>query len=300
MSARSAVGGAAVLAALALPATAQADHGDSNLPWPAALPPQAVSTAVQPRPVDNCRKATVRCVDVQIARMRRLQRQLGCDHRAVFATTYLELTKQYRRDLSRGMKKQLQDVRYLYREVALFANVYFESVKRAGRGQDVPEAWRIAFETARSGEVNAAQDMLLGINAHVQNDMPYVIAALGLRTKAGESRKVDHDLVNEVLDRAYDAVIAEVARRYDPFVNTTNAPWNPGDDVFGLEMVKAWRERVWRNAERLVNARSEEERRAVADEIESQAAYWARGMAAFQTPGDRARRDAYCAERLRR
>jgi hypothetical protein len=292
-----AIAWAVAFGGLAAPASG-ASH-PANVNWPSYLPAMPSPSEIQPGSVPFCRKATIRCVDVQIKRMRRLQRELGCDHRAVFATTYLELTKQYRRDLSRGMKKQLQDVKYLYREVALFANVYFESVKRSKRGQDVPEAWRIAFETARTGEVNAAQDMLLGINAHVQNDMPFVIAALGLRTRSGESRKVDHDLVNEVLDRAYDAVIAEVARRYDPFVNTTNASWNPVDDVWGLEMVKVWRERVWRNAERLVNAGSEEERRAIADEIESQAADWARGMAAVQTPGDRARRDAYCAERLK-
>src|SRR3712207_1778255 len=190
----------------------------ANVNWPSYLPAMPSPSEIQPGSVPYCRKATARCVDVQITRMRRLQRQLGCDHRAVFATTYLELTKQYRRDLSRGMKKQLQDVRYLYREVALFANVYFESVKRSKRGQDVPEAWRIAFETARSGEVNAAQDMLLGINAHVQNDMPFVIAALGLRARDGASRKPDHDLVNEVLERAYDRVIDAVASRYDPFV----------------------------------------------------------------------------------
>ena len=282
-----------------LAATAGGSSHPANVNWPSYLPAMSSPSDIQPGAVPFCRKARVRCVDEQMKRMRRLQKQLGCDHRAVFATTYLELTRQYRRDLSAGMKKRLQDVKYLYREVAAFANVYFATVKRFKRGQDVPEAWRIALETARSGEVNAAQDMLLGINAHVQNDMPFVVAALGLRTKDGQSRKVDHDLVNEVLDRAYDTVVAEVTARYDPFVATTNAPWNPGDDVVGLEMVKGWRERVWRNAERLVNAGSEEERRAIADEIETQAADWARGMAAFQSPGDRERRDSYCRERLK-
>jgi hypothetical protein len=55
---------------------------------------------------------------------------------------------------------------------------------------------------------------------------------------------------------------------------------------------------VWRNAERLANAKSEEERRQIADEIESSAAEWARGIASFQRPGERARRDAYCESRL--
>jgi hypothetical protein len=49
--------------------------------------------------------------------------------------------------------------------------------------------------------------MLLGINAHVQNDMPFVIAALGVRQPDGTSRKPDHDLVNEVLNRGYEPVV---------------------------------------------------------------------------------------------
>ncbi len=288
---------ACALAFGGIAASASGAAHPANVDWPSYLPAMGSPADVQPGRVPFCRKPTVRCVDEQIKRMRRLRSQLGCDHRAVFATTYLELTRQLRRDLSTGFKKRLQDVRYLYTEVAAFANVYFESVKRDKRGQAVPEAWRIAFETARSGEVNGGQDMLLGISAHVQNDMPFVIAALGLRMRDGASRKPDHNIVNEVLDRAYQTVIDEVAARYDPFVNTTNASWNPGDDVAGLEMVKVWRERVWRNAERLVNASSEEERRAVADDIQANAAYWAQGMAAFQTPGDRERRDAYCASR---
>jgi hypothetical protein len=288
-----------IVCALAFGGMAASAGGKSahpaNVHWESLLPAMESTSAIQPGKVPHCRKATYRCVDAQIKRMKRLQGELGCDHRAVFATTYLTLTRQYRADLSAGMKKQLMDVKYLYREVAVFANVYFETFKRFKRGEDVPPAWRIAFETARDGNVNAAQDMLLGINAHVQNDMPFVIAALGLRTKDGRSRKPDHDLVNDVLDRAYQRVVDEVARRYDPFVNTTNSSAHGGDDVFGLEMVRGWRENVWRNAERLVNASSDEERRAVAEDIKARAADWARGMATPQTPGDRERRDAYCA-----
>ena len=275
--------------------TAGGSGHPANVHWESFLPAMESPSNVQPGKVPFCRKATYRCVDAQIKRMKRLQREMGCDHRAVFTTTYLELTRQYRSDLSAGMKKQLMDLKYLYREVAVFANVYFETFKRFKRGEDVPPAWRIAFETARDGNVNAAQDMLLGINAHVQNDMPFVIAALGLRTKDGRTRKPDHDLVNDVLDRAYDRVVGEVSRRYDPFVSTTNSSAHPGDDVLGLEMVRGWRENVWRNAERLANATSDAEREAIAEDIRTRAADWARGMATPQTPGDRERRDSYCA-----
>jgi len=280
-------------------ATAGGSTHPANVNWPDYLPALGVASDLQPGAVPNCRVASVRCVDTEIRRMRRLQSELGCDHRAVFATTYLELTKQLREELSKGgLKKRLIDPKYLYTEDALFADVYFNSVKLNKRGKAVPEAWQIAFDTARSGQVNGAQEMLLGINAHVQNDMPFVLAALGLRTKDGRARKPDHNLINEVLDRAYERVVKAVTDRYDPLVGVTNAPWSPADDVWGLEMVKEWRELVWRNAERLVNAKSDDERKSVANDIRANAAYWARGIAAFQTPGDRGRRDAYCKAHL--
>jgi hypothetical protein len=209
----------------------------------------------------------------------------------------LELTKTLRRVL-RKRQHFLRYPKYLYVEDALFANVYFKAIRDAGRGRPVPEAWRIAFEAAESADLNAAQDMLLGINAHVQNDMPFVLAALGLRTRSGESRKEDHDAINEVLDRSYPDVVAAVRDRFDPQVGTTNSELTPADDVLGLELVKGWRELVWRNAERLLNAEDDAERRQVADQIQANAANWARGFAAVEQNGHRERRDAYCRDKL--
>jgi hypothetical protein len=231
--------------------------------------------------------------------MTALRDQLGCDHRAVFATTYLELTKELLRTVV-AEPHFFRYPHYLYTEDALFADVYFNTVAAWQQGEPVPGAWRIAFEAAGSGNLNAAQDMLLGINAHVQNDMPFVLAALGLRTRSGASRKVDHDAVNEVLNRAYDPVVNAVASRYDPVVRLTNSPLTPLDDAAGLEMVRGWREEVWRNAERLLNAHGDAERHAVADQIEANASAWASSIstAGLGFPGHRAQRDAYCQSHL--
>lgn len=283
---------ASALLVRASPAAAS-DH-PANVNWPTYLPAMRSTTDVQPRGVQDCRKPTMRCIDVEVRRLRRAQRRFGCDHRGVFATTYLELTLELRDTLLRR-PGFFQDVRYLYTEDALFANVYFNTLRDWDQGRRVPPAWRIAFETARDGDVNAAQDMLLGINAHVQNDMPFVLAALGQRTRTGASRKPDHDKMNEVLDAAYERVVRQVEDRFDPFVATTNARWTFADDVAGLEMVKQWRETVWRNAERLLAAETENERARIADEIEQYAAGWAQGIAnPVQAPGYRAQRDAYC------
>ncbi len=289
---------AATSMALALLVTAPAAHAQTvpNVPWPNLLPPGASTADVQPGPVPGCRRATIACVDRVIRRLTKLRNRLGCDHRAVFADTYLVLTKQIRKTIRRN-PGLYSDLDWLIYQDVVFANFYFPLFRS---GAEVPEAWRIAFDTARSGNQNAAQDMLLGINAHVQRDMPYVLATVGLRTPDGKSRKPDHDVGNEILADAYEAVVRDVERRYDPFLAVSNSSATPLDDFAGLELVKGWREGVWRNAERILNARTAVERRLVDESIERNAAEWARQIASFPgPPGYREQRDSYCAERLR-
>jgi hypothetical protein len=268
-----------------------------NVGWTELLPPAPSPNEPQPGPLPRCRKATIRCVNVQIRRMKHLRDRLGCDHRAVFATTYMMLTRQIRKTVV-NQPRFFQYPRYLFREVAGFANVYFDTFHAWAAGKRVPGAWRIAFETARSGDVNGAQDMLLGINAHVQHDMPFVIAALGVRARSGASRKIDHDRVNEVLNRAYDPVVHAIEKRYDDRVALTNSDLTPLDDIGGLEAVRGWREGVWRNAERLVNAADKAERAQIASQIEANSVLWATLIKSAETPGDRERRDAYCQAQL--
>jgi hypothetical protein len=268
-----------------------------NTDWSRLLPALPSSDLTQPGAVKYCERPRLRCIGIEFRRLKRLRNRLGCDHRAVFATTYLQLTKTLHRTV-RDEPRFFKHPRYLFTQDALFANVYFRTVRAWNRGAGVAKAWRIAFAAARDSDVNAAQDMLLGINAHVQNDMPFVIAALGIRTRKGASRKVDHDRVNEVLNRAYEPVVSEVKRRYDPIIELTNSPATPLDDIAGLELTRGWREGVWRNAERLVNARSAGERRSVARQVKEHAAAWARLIASFETPGYRAERDSYCRTQL--
>lgn len=286
---------ASIAAGLLVPGPAPATI--PNLDWTSLLPPLDGPANPQPGPVPHCRVSTPRCVDGEVRRLRRLQAKLGCDHRAVFTTTYLELTKGLRTQVRRN-PRFFQHPHYLYTQDALFADVYFDTVHGYEKGADVAPAWRIAFETAANGDQNGAQDMLLGINAHVQNDMPFVIAALGLRTPRGGSRKPDHDDVNRILDRAYGPVVHAIRDHYDSLVGFTNSDLTPLDDFGGLELTRGWREVVWREAERLASAKTQAERDQVAGQIQAHAQVWAEAIANANLtlpPGYRATRDAYCA-----
>ena len=266
-----------------------------------ALGPSAATAQIganpQPHPVPRCSQAGFSCIDDTLRHMERLQRKLGCDHRGVFATTYLILTREFDEVLHEQPDFFDHRAWMIYQDT-MFANMYFRPVAEYVARGPVPEAWRIAFDTAGRRDANAGQDMLLGINAHVQRDFPYMLAELGIRTPDGTSRKPDHDRVNQILARAYEPVVRTIGRYYDPMITTTNSGWTPADNLGGLALVGGWREGAWRNAERLLAARTPAERKAVELSIEQNAAAWARSIAQGEQPGYRERRDAYCARRL--
>jgi hypothetical protein len=261
------------------------------------LPALPTPSQAHPNRIAHCRRAKFECVREEIRRMTALQEKLGCDHRAVFDTTYLELTRTAA-DAWKADPNLLRFKRFFFREDALFANAYFRTIRMHERGDPVPPAWEIAFDAAASDDVAGVQDMLLGINAHVQNDMPFVLAQLGLRDRNGNSRKADHDKFNAVLSEGYERVVSAVRERYDPLIGISNPDFLPADDVAGLELVRQWRENVWRNAERLVNAKTEAERDDVAASIQDYAAQWANTIASSPLQGYGPTRDAYCKQQL--
>jgi hypothetical protein len=287
-----------VLVALlcAAPAAHAADPGVENLPWPNRLPPLPVSSAVQPHPVANCRRATVACVDRLAKRLEAMRARLDatCDHRVVPALAYLRITQALRDDIARSKPKYFTDKRYMEYVIATFSNRFFASYSRYAKGLWVPEAWKIAFDAMTRGDTTAGQDVLLFSNAHVQRDLPQAYAEMGLRTPSGASRKPDHDGVNDINFLILDSVQDEVAAKYDPTFSLIDAKPSPLDEYGSMELVKLWREGAWRNAERLMNARSPAERAQVEAQIEANAAEWARYIAGPVMPGYRAQRDAYC------
>lgn len=286
----------AVCAGMVVPGAARAED-PPFVNWPALLPPLALGFT--PSTFDVCADGDAGCVDATLAEMdRRLaQHDARCDHNAVFLRNYRLVTRTYA-DLPDGF---FDDERYLAHEDAVFAKLYFdaEDAWREGRRDDVPEAWRIAFAAADERRVQGAGNLLLGINAHVQRDMPYLLAGIGLTAPDGTSRKPDHDRFNAVLNASYDDVLAQAARMDDPALADYDLPTSL-DGLLEFQAIAAWREGVWRNAERLTLARTPAQRARVAASIEANATAWAKLIeAAFPIGGPftNARRDALCRAR---
>src|SRR4051794_22547300 len=204
---------ALVVALLALPAAASADEAPF-IDWSSWLPPAAGT--YQPSSEDACRSGNPSCVDKVIHAMtHRFDRQAQtCDHDAMFALTYLRTTEEYQRaSLTPGF---FTDPYFVNHEDAVFAGYYFDAYDNwhNNRRSQVPQAWRIALDAADRKQVSGVGDMLLGINAHINRNRPYVLAGIGRVKPEGSSRKPDHDKVNQFLDDVTPALYPELARRF--------------------------------------------------------------------------------------
>jgi hypothetical protein len=286
---------------LAVPAGQQAAHADDPppfIPWSSLLP--GLTDEYNPSSANDCVAGRMNCVRSVIREMERRFEPLGrsCDHNSAFALAYLRTTQTYL--WAAEQPGYFQDTPWVNHEDAVFAKYYFNAYDNwlAGNRSQVPQAWLIAFDSAAARRTTGSGDLLLGMSAHINRDLPFTLAAIGMVTPEGESRKHDHDKVDEFLNLVTEPLLAELAERIDPDTVTIETPFGVG--YTGLfQLIAAWRERGWRNAELLVSAPTPELRAVVAQQIELTAANEAAAIVAtnsylppLTTTGPR---DAWCA-----
>jgi Family of unknown function (DUF5995) len=251
-----------------------------------------------PSSSNDCSAGRPTCVQQTIKTMNRRWAPLdkSCDHKAVFSLAYLRTTEKYA--ATAAQPGFYNDVAWVNHEDAVFAQFYFQAYDdyAGGNLSAVPEAWRIAYRAANSRSVTGVGDLLLGMSAHVNRDLPFVLAGVGIVTPDGKTRKPDHEQINVMLNQVVQPLLDEEAKLYDKNMNVAKTPYGISYTAL-MQMLVTWRENAWDNAEALVEAPDAAARAAVAQQIESSAAATAMSIVASNTapPTYTATRDAYCA-----
>lgn len=212
-----------------------------------------------------------------IARMESLLRrfdQTG-DHRSAFLRVYAHMS---RRVLTRMESPDFfLDPNWLERVALRFAGMYHDACEAYEQGRPCPPAWRLAFDSARSRRSFLLEDVVLGVNAHINNDLPQVLA--GVLGEEGDwpdlarmqRRRFDHDQINRLLAEIIGAVEGEVADHYGRLVRPLGWAMGSLDEVLAALGLKRFRDNTWRQAQFLLAARGEGERAEVVTWIERDA-----------------------------
>lgn len=261
------------------------------------LPGVTLASIRELTPKRACQVGKPRCVEFVIKEMERRYKPLAkqCDHNALFALGYLRTTEIF--------LETLDDIDYgdratVIREDALFAEYYFRAYDAYHLGSNnVPPAWKQAFDAAQTRSVTGSGDLVLGFNAHIQRDLPFVLYKL---YKQGHPVSYeDHNRINEFLQKVN--FLGELAQKFDPTIDDEDVP-GEADDLQRFQLIASWRELAYRNFEKLRDAGSDEARAQVAAEIETYAEVTAqilRQQFSYPLGTDSSERDAYCQANVR-
>lgn len=234
--------------------------------WAAVV--DGLGAGIDPASPNACKAGRPECLDAVLAEMEARLARIGCGHAAPFAFTYLEMTRGVERRVDEA--ELFGDPKAVAHLDALFAQLYFDAFDNwaAGRSDEVPGAWQIAFAAADGRMASAAADVLLGMNAHISRDLAYSVAAMLDNAPEATANMTDFALVNGVIAEVKGPLLRAAAERFDPSLAELEAALAPDPTVDATALITVWRERSFDLGRRLAEAPTADAKRAVEAEIE--------------------------------
>jgi hypothetical protein len=200
-----------------------------------------------------------RSLDEVVTRLGTLERRFrqAGDRRAIFLTLYGLVSSAMREQVRR---QAFEDNAWVERYAVAFADLYRVALERYESTQTslVPTAWRICFDAAKAGNGLVLQDLLLGVNAHVNHDLPLALLRVSIDPDR-MSRYRDHTAVNRVLASVTEPATRRLAELYAPGLETADEVAGQLDEILSAFSLEVARESAWETAVALANARSDQE-----------------------------------------
>ncbi len=199
-------------------------------------------------------------IDDVIERMTALAGELrrDGDGRLAFHATYLRTTRAVAQALRDGA---FADPGWVDRWDVAFARLYLDALDSDRRGEPVPEPWAVAFGVAAAQpDLPAVRHVLLGMNAHINYDLPQALLAVISDAEFGDPgvrarREADHRRIDDILSARVSAEDDEL-QQLDPATTWQDRVLQPLNRVATRRFLRESREKVWANALELSKARA--------------------------------------------
>lgn len=208
------------------------------------------------------------------------------DQRAIFLRAYYLNTvaiQQAVEQRGRYQKRIFFDPPWVRKLAGKFALLYFQSLSTEERPGE--RAWKTAHRLAGTNQTSVFQDMLLGINAHINYDLAYGIYLNLKEHEDGREhlllprRKFDHDQINNILVNTIPQVEDVLTRDYGGELHMMGELAGNLDEVLGSVGLKYYRERVWWTAVSFLCSEHPEEHQLVKDRLDWESAQLADSIA---------------------
>lgn len=141
----------------------------------------------------------------------------------------------------------------------IFANRYFSAYNLFQRGQQPPQSWSQAFETAHNSNATVLQHLLLSINAHINYDLGVAAAQVAPGIEI-ETLKTDFYRINTILFGLIEGFQKEL-NRVSPIIGLCNTFARKQDTRLAISNLKRVRDSAWQFA--LAYAKANPEKQAI-------------------------------------
>jgi hypothetical protein len=197
------------------------------------------------------------------------------DRRRIFLDCYSRMT----RNMLAGIKEdRFEDAEWVTGLLHHFADYYFDALTGFERSDErVPSVWIHAHLASRNPKTTTLQNLLLGVNAHINFDLVFALSDVLAPEWADadaalrEMRYRDHCLVNRIIGETVDEVQDEVVEVYSPSLNVVDTFGGPVDELLASWLISRWREKVWQRAVEMVECCAESDREALRVKVEERA-----------------------------
>lgn len=207
--------------------------------------------------------------------------QASSDGRATFLACYRLMTTS---TIAAVTEHGFRDPDWVDRLLTRFADYYFEALTAYDRDPGTaPAAWRIAHDSCRE-RCWELQRLLLGINAHINVDLPLTVEELlapewvTLAEAERTARHADYLAVNGIIAATVDDVQDTVLEPAVPALAILDPLLGRTEERLLAHMLFRWRDAAWDNAIALVEAPDGTARAGVLDRIEADALATARAI----------------------
>jgi hypothetical protein len=197
------------------------------------------------------------------------------DRRRIFLDCYARMTHNMLAGIEGG---RFEDAAWVDGLLTHFAEYYFEALTAVSESrEDAPLVWVHTHRAAQNPNTTALQNLLLGVNAHINFDLVFALVdVLGPEWAEipEEERRIryhDHCLVNKVITETVDEVQDQVLERFSPGMDIVDKLGGRVDEWAASWLIARWREEVWERAIEMLGCPSPLDRKEIRFNVESAA-----------------------------
>ena len=195
------------------------------------------------------------------------------DQRAVFLQCYSMMTENMLEALDDG---RFHDAKWVGGLLSHFAEYYFAALDSfEAPGLQSSAVWQYAHSAAIGENAMVLQNLLLGVNAHINYDLVLALADildpewLQLGQDGRQNRYEDYCLVNDIIGETIDEVQDQVLEHHEPALDIVDKLLGPMDEMVTRHVITAWRGEVWDNTVQMLNLGSLADREELRLKIEN-------------------------------